>query len=378
MPDRDGPLPAALRPMARLAEAVYARAVARRNAAYDAQARGHALAPSRRTITLDRPVVSVGNLSVGGTGKTPAVQLICRWLLLAGHRPAIAMRGYGARRGLSDEAELHRAALPEVPLAVGPDRVGRIIELLASPAGQDVDVIVLDDGFQHRRLGRQLDVVLIDASRPVLDERLLPAGWLREPIDGLARAHAVVLTHADRADAHALAGLERALAERHPHLLLARARHAWQGLRLDVDPPGGAMRPIDWLAGRRYVLACAIGRPRAFIEQAERAFGPPTQAIVLRDHDPYRPGTVQRLRRACQGADALLVTEKDWTKLQARVRTDPQSDTQGWPCPIARPALSLEIVAGEQALRQRVLEAARWQDAPSQDDPSARLARDGA
>lgn len=351
-----GPMPAALRPLAPLAERVYARIVRDRNASFDAGKRAKPFSFSGLSVTLDRPVICVGNLSVGGTGKTPAVQMVCDWLIEAGHNPAIALRGYASNNGLSDEAELHRAALPDVPLAVGPNRVQQLLQLFASPEGEAVDVVVLDDGFQHRRLARQLDIVLVDATQDPFAQRLLPAGWLREPVSSLTRAHAVVLTHADRATPSDLSRIDADLRRQFPHLIIAHAEHAWSALCV-VDE----VEPLEWLKGRRYALACAIGKPQAFIDQATTTFGPPATTVVLRDHDPYSPATIERLRRAAEGTDALLVTEKDWTKL---ARLDPGT----WPCPIARPSLEMRLAAGESQLRSLVLSAASWQDgAPATD-----------
>lgn len=360
-PSHTGPLPAPLRPIAPLAERVYRRIITKRNANFDARTKGSLLFPGGLSVTLDRPVISVGNLSVGGTGKTPAVQLVCRWLIEAGHTPAIAMRGYASKNGVSDEAELHRAALPGVPLAVGPNRLERLLSLFASPEGEAVDVIVLDDGFQHRRLSRQLDIVLIDATQDVLSERLLPAGWLREPVDSLARAQAVVLTHADRAQPSDVTRIETELRRRFTHLTIAHARHAWRELAV-FDGHADAAQPLAFLKGRRYALACAIGKPRAFVEQASTAFGPPASTTVLRDHDPYAPATAQRLARAAEGLDALLVTEKDWTKLSRA--------TVAWPCPVARPVLEMQLSKEDEPLRALVLEAARWSDEEAETLPA--------
>jgi tetraacyldisaccharide 4'-kinase len=343
-----GPLPTALRPLAPLAERVYARIVRDRNAGFDMGRKGRPFRFSGVSVTLDRPVICVGNLSVGGTGKTPAVQLVCRWLIEAGHHPAIALRGYASMDGLSDEAELHRAALPGVPLAVGPSRVQQLLGLFATPEGESVDVVVLDDGFQHRKLARQLDIVLIDATQDPFTQRLLPAGWLREPVSSLARAHAVVLTHADRAAPADLTRIDASLRREFPHLVIAHAEHAWSALLVD-----GHAESLHWLKDRKYALACAIGKPHAFIAQATAAFGPPASTVILRDHDPYAPATIERLRRAAGGMDALLVTEKDWTKL---------SRVGSWPCPIVRPRLEMHVRAGEPDLRQLVLAAASWRD----------------
>ncbi|MEO1007243.1 MAG: tetraacyldisaccharide 4'-kinase [Planctomycetota bacterium] len=347
-----GPLPGVLLPLALLARWPYGSIIARRNAKYDS---------GRGVVTMDRPVISVGNLSVGGTGKTPAVQLICRWLVEAGHRPAIAMRGYAARDGLSDEAAVHREVLPDVPLAVRGDRIAGLIELFAEDHGADVDVVVLDDGFQHRRLARQLDVVLIDATRDPFADRMLPAGWLREPVDALARADAIVLTHAEAVQPSALADLRRRLLDAAPHAICVSARHGWAALDV-LDATGDHAREDRWLRGKRYAIACAIGNPDAFIAEATRRFGPPMHAEVLRDHDPYAPATMRRLLARAADADALLVTQKDWAKLR---RIDPAA----WPCPVARPRLELSLDSGGEALQALALEAALWQD-PLDDGPS--------
>ncbi|MGD1914896.1 MAG: tetraacyldisaccharide 4'-kinase [Phycisphaerales bacterium] len=352
MPDPSGPLPAALRPLAPLAERLYTRAITKRNANFDSRSKGSLLFPGGLSVTLDRPVISVGNLSVGGTGKTPAVQLVCRWLIEDGYTPAIAMRGYAAKDGVSDEAELHRAAMPEVLLAVGPNRVERLLELFRSPEGESVDTIVLDDGFQHRRVARQLDSVLIDATQDPFVQRLLPAGWLREPVESLARAHAVVLTHADRAQPSELTRLTGELARRFQHLTIAHAEHAWTGL--GVFEGDDRQESLGWLRGRRYALACAIGKPQAFIAQATEAFGPPSATRQLRDHDPLGPKTITALLRLADGMEALVVTEKDWAKLGRRA--------VDWPCPIVRPMLELRLRNEHEPLRALVLEAAQWRD----------------
>lgn len=368
MSDNAGPLPAVLRPIAPLAERVYGRVIARRNARYDVRARASAFSPGGLTITLDRPVISIGNLSVGGTGKTPAVQLVCQWLLEAGRRPAIAMRGYGSRDGLSDEAELHRAALPGVPLAVGPNRVQQLLHLFARPEGESVEVVVLDDGFQHRRLARQLDIVLIDATEDPFAQRLLPAGWLREPVASLARAHAVILTHADRALPADLSRIEAQIRNQFPHLVTVRGSHAWTELRV-TERGEDRTEPLHLLRGRRYALACAIGKPEALAAQAAATFGPPAESLILRDHDPFAPATVQRLQRLAEGRDALLVTEKDWTKLSHL-----PADT--WPGPVVRPRLEMRLNDPRGALRELVLVASLWQDEPH--DPHESIDADPA
>ncbi|MBL8756996.1 MAG: tetraacyldisaccharide 4'-kinase, partial [Phycisphaerae bacterium] len=215
---RRGPAPGWLGvPLAR----VYGAVVGWRNARFD------------RGVGVTRvgvPVVSVGNVSVGGTGKTPMVMWLARRLMERGERPAIALRGYkGGRGGAgSDEATEFRRWLPEVPLAVGGDRVATIGALRGSAEGARVSCVLLDDGFQHRRLHRDLDVVLVDATRDPFADRLLPAGWLREPVEGLKRAGAVVLTRYDAGDAGHLSLRER-LEQTHGGRVLTAAAQ-WGGL----------------------------------------------------------------------------------------------------------------------------------------------------
>ena len=145
------------------------------------------------------PVVSVGNLSVGGTGKSPFTRRLAEAIIASGGKPAIALRGYRSRStGGSDEAREYEDSLPDVPILVGADRARTILSALESAPGS-FDCVVLDDGFQHRRLHRDLDIVLVDSSRSDVFGDLLPNGWLREPVTALSRADCVALTnHPDK------------------------------------------------------------------------------------------------------------------------------------------------------------------------------------
>ncbi len=208
-----GPLPGYMAPLTIPASWIYGAAVAARNARLD---RGGGVA------AIDRPVVSVGNLTAGGAGKTPMVAWIADLLGAHGRKPVIAMRGYGARPPEpSDEEAEYALRLPDVPVVADPDRLSALRRFLdANPA---VDSVLLDDGFQHRRLARDLDLVLIDATRETLGDRLLPAGFLREPPSALRRADAVVVTRAVRVD-DAIAAKIRAAHGRPP---VAWSRHVW-------------------------------------------------------------------------------------------------------------------------------------------------------
>ncbi len=337
-----GPLPPLLRPFGPLAAAVYGRAIARRNAAFD---RG------RGVVEFDRPTVSIGNLSVGGTGKTPTVGWLIRLLRQHGRHPCIAMRGYGAAGGHSDEARLHAQDFPDVPVVAQPNRTEGLLDLFASPKGEPIDTVVLDDGFQHRRIARCFDLVLIDARKDPWADHLLPRGWLREPPASLARASAVLLTHApDPKASHVRALRDRVLSV--VQVPVACASHEWSELTLH---PGG-VSPVSWLRGKRVLACSAIGSPDVFLSQVRTATGRDVEALTLRDHDAFHRQTVANLLRRAKGLDAVVVTAKDWTKLE-------RTPAASWPCPVAVPQLALRFSGGEAELVEAILDAVDDYDA---------------
>jgi tetraacyldisaccharide 4'-kinase len=358
--------------LGRILEPLYALELQRRNRRYD---RGVGV------VRAAVPVISVGNLSVGGTGKTPMVMHLARELLEVGRRPAIAMRGYvkgrgsGAHGQASDEARQYRRVLDDVPVVAQPDRAAGIAALIESgrsgSAAAGIDCVLLDDGFQHRRLARDLDIVLIDAARSPFEDRLLPAGWLREPVESLRRADAVVLTHAELVGPDRIATLQSQVTKAHGRRAVAVTRHLWTGLRVAeparraeagsndsaAHPWANQLRAVEYLADKRLVVVCAIGSPEGFLAAAAAAGGRIVEQIVLPDHDRYAPATVERLVRAARGADVILTTEKDWSKLSRR-RAGAGSQ-RAWPCPVARPILTLTFDEGREALTARVLEGIR-------------------
>lgn len=326
---------------------LYALAIGRINRKFD---RGQGV------VRFDRPVISVGNLSVGGTGKTPMVAYLVEALLAAGRRPCIAMRGYAGAHGDSDEASVYRRRFPEVPIVARANRIQGLIERFAEEYKTEAvesDCIVLDDGFQHRQIARDLDIVLVDASRDPFRDTLLPAGWLREPVTSLARAGAVVITHAQCARAADITALDRSIASARGGERGADAvtRHAWGVLAV---AEGGQERehPLTWLMGKRVVAVCAIGNPGPFLAEARRAAGGTLAGeMALRDHDPYSTGTVQKIAALArdQRAQAIVTTDKDWSKLR---KTAPAA----WPCPIARARLELIFDRGGDDLAALAIE----------------------
>lgn len=324
---------------------MYEHAVRIRNGWYDVN-------PGKRA---ERPVISVGNLTAGGAGKTPMVVHLATVLKDAGKSPAIALRGYKSATGSpadSDEALQYARLLPGVPLAVGKNRLDEIKELLTTSRGAKVDCILLDDGFQHRQLSRDCDVVLVDATRGTLSDRQLPGGWLREPISGLRRATAVVLTHAESVTPERLAALSLKIEDLTDKRPLAVCRHTWKSL---VTGEGSKERtvPPDFIKGRKIAVACAIGNPKPLTEFV-RSYAKVVHELILPDHDPFAASTVHTFCADAKaaGAEAILVTEKDWSKL----RTQPEDR---WPCPVLRPRLTLTFDRGLADLTDVVLSAIR-------------------
>ena len=276
------PRPPVPGPLGRLASRLYGTVITRINRRYD---------KGVGVVTLDRPVISVGNLSTGGTGKTPMVMHVVDVLRGAGRSPCVAMRGYGSANGsLSDEAKQYARAFTGVPIVAQADRVAGLLDLFASASGETVDCVVLDDGFQHRTIARDLDIVLIDATRSPFSDTLLPAGHLRESAESLDRAQVVVITHAECSHADDVATLRVQIHERSPTAHIAVARHEWRDL-VETGPGGDHVRPVEFLHQKRTAAACAIGNPLAFLDQAAAHAGRALAfTLTLRDHDPFSRG----------------------------------------------------------------------------------------
>lgn len=362
-----------------IGEPVYRAAVTLRNARFN---RGWGV----RRFPI--PVVSVGNLSVGGTGKTPMVAMIVRMLLDAGKRPAIVMRGYKSEHGadgVSDEMAEYAAMFGErVPVVADPDRRRAIGELvtrrvamggsiesgglgrsgtavsgdgassgtgLGVAGSETVDCVVLDDGFQHRRVARDLDVVLIDASRDVFADRLLPRGWLREPVGSLARAGVVVLTHADVLDEAGRERVRRRVAEISPGAGWVEACHGWAGLRV-FERGAERAEPVEWLRGRAVVVSPGIGNPSAFSAQVRDAGADVVWEEFWPDHHHWKQADAQGLiddagRPDLGNWSCIVTTMKDWVKIRSLV---PDSRV-AWCVPV----LEMRVVRGGDELRERVM-----------------------
>jgi len=283
----------------------------------------------RNWITVRRLpcyVISIGNLTLGGTGKTPLVESIVSLLQRDHLRVGVLSGGYGGRKFPSptivsdgkqcllppeiagDEPVLLAEHLAGVPVILGKDRYAAGM-LAVEHFG--VDVIVLDDGFQHVQLARDLDILLLDAMRPFGNGRLFPRGDLREPPAAMARAGVVVLTHWQADTAPSLTTLGPLL----PTIPLFRSQHEVLDLRALAD---GQILPYTSLKGQRIVAFCGIGMPDQFRQTLQRLEADIMAFVAFPDHHPYTQPEIEQLVLMLRhhNAEILVTTEKDGIRLR--------------------------------------------------------------
>lgn len=250
---------------------------------------------------LKKPVISIGNLTLGGTGKTPMVIWLAEKLMAEGKRVGILSRGYRGDGRTSDEIELMKFRLKgRVQFGVGKDRLvqGRLLE-------DSVDVFLLDDGYQHLRLARDVNILLVDSVRPLGKERLLPAGRLREPLSAMDRADILVITRTG-----ALSEAEAAISRLTEYPVFAARTKLLGFRRMWSDAP---VLPCEELERGPFFAFCGIGNPGAFILDLETWGLEITNKAAFADHHQYSDGEIQELLDAAResGAQALVTTEKD-------------------------------------------------------------------
>jgi len=306
-----------------------------------------------RSQRLPARVISVGNLTVGGTGKTPMVMCLAAWLRQRGLHVAVLTRGYGRRERLplvingqgevakytpelmGDEPILLARRLPDVTIGIGADRFAVAQQIIEMEAPHPPEVFLLDDGFQHLRLARDLDLVLLDAANPSALGALLPAGPLREPLSALARADLVVLTRTESVGATKLLDAVRHHNARAP---VFRASTKLLGV---FDAATHRPANLFMLKQQRVLGFCGIGNPDAFWEDLRRWGFDLVGARAFPDHHRYTVDDFRALIRRADGvrAGALLTTEKDLVNLTVVPPSTP-------PCLYCRIDLELEDEAG--------------------------------
>lgn len=297
------------------------------------------------------PVVCVGNLTAGGTGKTPIVCHLAKWLRKNDVRVAIISRGYRSDgTGVNDEAKELSQRVPDVPQVQDADRVAA-----ASVAVEELacEFLLMDDGFQHRRLHRDLDIVVVDATNPFGFGYLLPRGLLREPISGLRRADVVLISRCDLASDDALRSIE-ATTEQHvrPGTPVLRCEHAAK----ELIQIGTDAKPISWMRGKSVITVCAIGNPAAFERTVDNCGANRIDSLRFPDHDDFGPDVINRLRSCVQEnagrIDAVLCTHKDLVKIE----TDQIAGT-----PLLAVGIELNFSAAPTALYDRLSQLIRCQ-----------------
>jgi tetraacyldisaccharide 4'-kinase len=264
---------------------------------------------------LPLPSVAVGNLTVGGSGKTPIATWIARHYVERGLKPGILLRGYG-----NDETLVHRHAVPEAAVVADPDRAAGAERALA----QGAQVLVLDDAYQRLDVRRDLNILVMSAETTRAVRWPLPAGPWREGWSALERADAVIVTR-KRATTEAAAELATELSGR----ITGPVAVAHLGLGTLEGLVSGTRRPADTLAGKRVVAASGIADPDAFVAQT-KATGAAVQVATWRDHHDYRPEDVAWLAHAARRADHVVITQKDAVKLRDR-----------WPAAAPEPLVAL-------------------------------------
>jgi tetraacyldisaccharide 4'-kinase len=324
-----------LRLLLRLLSVPYGAAVRGRNLLYD-----RSLLTS---VAAAAPVISVGNITTGGTGKTPLVIWLCRMLEAKGLRCAILTRGYKTEQGqMSDEPALLAKACPNTTVVVDPDRAAGAEKAVTR---HGANVLVLDDGFQHRRLKRDLDILTLDATCPFGFDHLLPGGLLREPLAGVRRADLIVITRYDQVEPTAMQQLEERLTTLAPGVPVVKATHR----HTHAVTFGSRTLSLESLRGKRAFVFCGIGNPEAFFGHVTQNDIEVVGTRVFNDHHPYTLEDLKAILEESRGcsAEVILCTQKDWVKTALLNPERPQ-------VPLAYLAMELDFVEGIDTIKEQV------------------------
>jgi len=338
-----------VRPFLRFASLFYSAAVRGRNFCYN---KGW-LKQHRSAAT----VICIGNITAGGTGKTPLVIWITNLLTSKGLRCVILTRGYKSQKGrLRDEPAILAKSCPDAKIVIEPDRVAGASRAVEQSGAK---VVIMDDGFQHRRLARDLDIVVIDATCPFGYGRLLPAGLLREPVSAISRAGAVVITRSDQVSWLQLEEIETKLKQIKPSITIARAVHAplcVKVLRTKDRPSAQMSGPefgLEELREKSVFAFCGIGNPDAFMKTLKQLGLNVVASKIYGDHHRYVPADINDIYEEARylNVDMILTTEKDWTKTALMAGSKENM-------PLAYLAVKLRFIEGEEGIERLILDTA--------------------
>lgn len=306
-----------------------------------------------KTHTASVPVISIGNITTGGTGKTPLVIWLYNFLQQKEIRCAILTRGYKTRSQtratsdkrqgtITDEPAILTESCPDAKVIVDPDRVaGAAVAVNKFNA----NVLILDDGFQHRRLARDIDIVAIDSTEPFGYGKVLPAGLLREPLQSLIRADAVVLTRCAQTSETKLTELEDKLRLINPNMIIARSIHN----PICAKSINGEEINLEELKGKKIFAFCGIGNHNAFLSTIKGLGTNLIDSKVYNDHYHYTSDCLADICEKARNsqADHILTTQKDWTKITSLPL--PREDIT-----FAYLTIELKFTAGQNRLKQLI------------------------
>ncbi|MDR2755816.1 MAG: tetraacyldisaccharide 4'-kinase [Planctomycetaceae bacterium] len=291
------------------------------------------------THQLPIPIISVGNLTLGGTGKSPLVAWLGRFFLDHDIQPGIISRGYGqSSSGVNDEFLELAFRLPSIPHRLNRNRVVAARDFLDS---FKVDLLILDDAFQHRRIARNLDIVLLDALEPFGYEHIFPRGMLRESITSLCRADVVFLSRADLADEAQRRKIRDRVLTISPNILWGEIVHKPQSLlsfaKTETD--------ISAIHNKRILAFCGIGNPNAFRQTLESCGANVVELIPFPDHHQFRAEDINELEAMAKrkGIDFILCTMKDFVKIDHLISGS---------IPIQAVLIDIRFLSGETAFRE--------------------------
>ncbi len=320
-----------------------------------------------KTHRVNAVVFSIGNITTGGTGKTPLVIWLCNLLQQKEISCAILTRGYKARetrderRGTKiDEPAIFAENCPQAKVIVNPDRIAGAVEAIDKFGAK---VLIMDDGFQHRRLARDLDIVTVDATLPFGYGKLLPAGLLREPVTAIKRAKAVIITRCNQITKDKLSEIEQRLQRANPNLVIARSIHApvcvkytepsvipaKAGIRNNYDLDSCLRRndKLETLKSKKIFAFCGIGNPDAFLATIKELGCEMVGSKVFNDHHHYTESDISDIYKQAERlkADLILTTQKDWSSMRYEIR-----DTR-YEVSFAYLAIELRFLSGEDKLK---------------------------
>ncbi|MGD0078912.1 MAG: tetraacyldisaccharide 4'-kinase [Sedimentisphaerales bacterium] len=312
-----------LRSLAGIAGCAYSTVIQIRNFLYSHDLLKSFAVTQAGLKTTDRtqqtvPVISIGNITAGGTGKTPMVIWLCNFLQNKGVKCAILTRGYKSAKGENDEPAMLTKNCTGAAVVVNPDRLAGAIEAVKRHRAL---VLVMDDGFQHRRLHRDIDIVTIDATRPFGFGKILPAGLLREPVTSLKRANAAIITRSDHILENDLSALTDTLKKINPNMTVAQAIHS----PLYAISAGDKKIPLEQLRGKPVFAFCGIANPDAFFATIEKLGAEIVGTRIYDDHHSYSDENIEEILQQARQAGAAMVitTEKDFNKIgRLAIKTD--------------------------------------------------------